>query len=179
MSNCSRRQSLFAAAEEKTGSGINLCLTQTTDRCKNKKPTKKPTHPNNTHTHTINKRKKTHPARFKPPVPSRVYFSPPPSRKKNKSLTALLRPPTNVRCAAKPPPLRALPVPPRSACQPARAREPAPPTSPLPSAPAALRMRRSHGSILLNRALSLCAPHCPFKEKGRAGSLGGGRCCPL
>lgn len=145
-----------------------------------KQKTNEKTNPPQQHTHTqsTNEKKPTQHG-LNLPFPLGCTFLPPPSRKKNKSLTALLRPPTNVRCAAKPPPLRALPVPPRSACQPARAREPAPPTSPLPSAPAALRMRRSHGSILLNRALSLCAPHCPFKEKGRAGSLGGGRCCPL
>lgn len=76
--------------------------------------------------------------------------------------------------AALPPP-RALPS--RSAASPCgRTRGPPSraPAPPLLSAPAALRTRRSHGSILNNRALSFARPIVLLREKGAREAWDGG-----
>lgn len=86
------------------------------------------------------------------------------------ALRALCR---SVPRAALPPP-RALPS--RSAASPCgRTRGPPSraPAPPLLSAPAALRTRRSHGSILNNRALSFARPIVLLREKGAREAWGG------
>lgn len=177
MSNCFRRQKSFRRS--RTGDELRDELVSNTKHrlLKSNKQTNKQTPLNNTHTHTKRPNKQKH--RFKPPVPSRLYFSFLHSEQKESDITHRSAAPTNkraVRCGAvRGAPRRCAPSP-ALRVLPASPREPTPPRR-LPPPPPLGTRRSAHAPLPRpyspqSSPLRFARPIVLLREKGPRGKAG-------